>query len=151
MLTICNAIHDWGFRSSDMWCCVTRQVAPTVSKDCSAFPPLKEGNGTMIPQTVGNRSPKYTPTYLRITESCEDVKSCTDMRHSRQSAVMWPVTPSVCASLPNASIHPKLPQSECSGADSYGISAWVMHSTQETQTQSSHISCQCYWNVCKST
>jgi len=93
------------------WCCVTRQGAPTVSKDCSAFPPLNKGNGTTIPQTVGKRSPKYTPTHLRIIESCEDVKSCTDMRHSQHSAVMWPVTPSVCASLRNAAIHPKLPQS----------------------------------------
>jgi hypothetical protein len=90
MLTTCNETQDWGLRSSDTWCCVTGQVAPTISKDCSAFiTPLNEGNGTTIPQTVGNRSPKYTPLHLRRPQSCEDVKSCRDMRCSEQSAVMW--------------------------------------------------------------
>jgi hypothetical protein len=76
--------------SSDMWCCVTGQVFPSVSRDGSAFiPPMNEGDGTMIPQNVRNHSPKYTPSHLWRPKSCEDVKTCTDMRCSQQSAVIW--------------------------------------------------------------
>jgi hypothetical protein len=50
---------------------------------------MNEGDGTKIPQDVRNHSPKYTPSHLWRTKSCEDVKSCTDMRCSQQSVVIW--------------------------------------------------------------